>query len=486
MSGKGSSNLFSGCCGSRRGKEKKDLGKGKTSERATQLGLLEPTSSFPPLSTIDLVTHIDHSIGPKRDHPDYGVSQDELDWKKLKSMSHVERERAIIRRANYYLSTHQFPFATSEAFRRAKREAERDVEKTVTDFKRAKAEAEEAGEDVEKFLDLFEKPEQTLEFDTERINRMFPREDGEDYYRKGLGDRRARYWLQNTDEEVKIDLKTPLDDLMQRLDKNKMEHTKIYKAYNARVEEFGRSEICKRLKELLVPLFKKKNVTKILALGMGTLTPTNPRQLANRWQSQHAALEAIRSVWEEHSKSRLNLPELPIYIQDPQYSELDELIAGAGPHNLKVVNCSFGHQMGWAKVDNSTLVMDFASLFPTFELSLEIARPVAFFSGRPFEAIPNGEEPTIPWSYTLRNEKHEEILIPELGTSGAKFWKIIEEEYEEPSVLNLDGLDFGVPGGKVNDKGERIVSIGADGDTQPGFPGASVLGAKPVLYVYRH
>jgi hypothetical protein len=130
--------------------------------------------------------------------------------------------------------------------------------------------------------------------------------------------------------------------------------------------------------------------------------------------------------------------------------------------------------------------MDFASLFPTFELSLEIARPVAFFSGRPFEAIPNGEEPTIPWSYTLRNEKHEEILIPELGTSGAKFWKIIEEEYEEPSVLNLDGLDFGVPGGKVNDKGERIVSIGADGDTQPGFPGASVLGAKPVLYVYRH
>jgi hypothetical protein len=471
--------------------EKRDKGKAKTSERATQLELLEPSSSFPPLSTIDLVTHLDHSIGPKREHPDYGVSQEPLDWKKLKSMSHVERERATIRRANYYLSANQFPFATSEAFNKASREAVEDVKKTVTAFKRAKAEAEEAGEDAEKalekkFLNLFEKPKQTLEFDTERINRMFPRGPREDAYPNALRDHRARYWLQNADKKGEIDLETPLDELIQRLNENKMEDTKIYRAYNTRVEQFGTTEICKRLKDLFVPLFKEKDVTKILVLGMGTLTPISPGSLANKWQGQHAALEAIRSVWEEHSKSRLNLPELPIYIQDPQYSELDELIAGAEPHNLKVVNCSFGHQMGWVKVDNSTLVMEFVSGFPTFELSLEVARPVAFFSACLFEAISDDQEPPIPWSFTLRNENHEEILIPELGRPRAEFWKIIEQEYEPPKLLNVESLDFGVPGGEVNDRGQPVVSVGADGQTSPGRPGFSVLGAMPVLYIYRH
>lgn len=166
---------------------------------------------------------------------------------------------------------------------------------------------------------------------------------------------------------------------------------------------------------------------------MGTLTPTNSNSMANRRQGQHAALEAIRSVWEEHSKSRLNLPELPIYIQDPQYSELDELIAGAEPHNLKVVNCSFGHQMGWVKVDNSTLVVDFVSGFPTFELSLEIARPVAFFSGSPFEDSSDSDdkEPNISWSYTLENKEGEKIQIPELGILASKFDRIIKTNMSE-------------------------------------------------------
>jgi hypothetical protein len=128
----------------------------------------------------------------------------------------------------------------------------------------------------------------------------------------------------------------------------------------------------------------------MVAFGLSTLTLFS--DIRNTFwtphlHAQYAALEAIRSVWEEHSKSRLRLPDLPIYIQDPQHPELGEVIAGAEPHKLTVINCSFGHQMGWIKVDNSTLVMDFMSGFPTFEVFLEIARPVAFFSGTAFEAI---------------------------------------------------------------------------------------------------
>jgi hypothetical protein len=141
--------------------------------------------------------------------------------------------------------------------------------------------------------------------------------------------------------------------------------------------------------------------------------------------------------------------------------------------------------------------MDFMSGFPTFELSLEIARPVAFFIGTAFEAIldpkanadvdaePESKEPTIPWSYTLRNDEGQEVKIPNLGKPKAKFHSIIEKEYK-PSFLKLDNLDFGQPDKALGPNGAPTYSVGEDGQTFYGEPtGFSVLSPKPVLHTYR-
>jgi hypothetical protein len=70
---------------------------------------------------------------------------------------------------------------------------------------------------------------------------------------------------------------------------------------------------------------------------------------------------------------------------------------------MEVVNCSFGHQMGWLQVNESTLVVDIQACFPIQRLYFEITRLAAFLCGRPYKAYPKnlfGE----PWPLTISNK----------------------------------------------------------------------------------
>lgn len=112
---------------------------------------------------------------------------------------------------------------------------------------------------------------------------------------------------------------------------------KVDEVYKKNIRQFNRTQLCERVKQLVVSLFMQAKITKIVAFGLSTLTLFS--DIRNTFWTphlhvQHAALEAIRSVWEEHRPSET--AELRIFIQDPQYCELDMKVAEI--HKMEVVN----------------------------------------------------------------------------------------------------------------------------------------------------
>jgi hypothetical protein len=177
--------------------------------------------------------------------------------------------------------------------------------------------------------------------------------------------------------------------------------------FDATINRFKGTQLCKRLEVLVHDLFLRTNCNKIVAFGGFTIcAPSGPETaMAIRLQTQHAALLVIGDVWKEINNARI-----PIYIQDPQYSELDERVAAH--YGMQVVNGDVGHQMGWLKIDESTLVIDLRTCFPLIQLVFEITRPAAIFS--PVVLTPDLFDPAEPFSYTLRHNG-QEVVVPGLG-----------------------------------------------------------------------
>jgi hypothetical protein len=103
---------------------------------------------------------------------------------------------------------------------------------------------------------------------------------------------------------------------------------KVDEVYKENIKQFNRTQLCERLKQLVGPLFIQTKITKTAAFGFSTLTPFS--DIRNTFwtphlPAQHAGLEEIRSVWEEHRLSKTT--KLGIFIQDPQYCELDKQVA---------------------------------------------------------------------------------------------------------------------------------------------------------------
>jgi hypothetical protein len=103
----------------------------------------------------------------------------------------------------------------------------------------------------------------------------------------------------------------------------------------------------------------------------------------------------MRDIWKEKNP---NGGQLEIYLQDPQYSKIDDIVAAQ--HNMTVVDCRPGNQEGWLRIDDFTLIVDWVACFPVVELALEIARPDGnFFT----EIIPSFRENKF-WACTVEHE----------------------------------------------------------------------------------
>jgi len=142
---------------------------------------------------------------------------------------------------------------------------------------------------------------------------------------------------------------------------------KLADSFAKHVRIFMRSKLCRHLKMLVSKLFHAQQVNKIVAFGLGPLSlglpggPDDPGIV--RIHIQHAALLAMRDVWKE-----MHQGDLKIYVQDPQYLEMDLNILAH--HGITVVNGDIGHQMGACLLDPLTLVVDFFIMLANFAYRL--------------------------------------------------------------------------------------------------------------------
>ena len=128
-------------------------------------------------------------------------------------------------------------------------------------------------------------------------------------------------------------------------------------------------------------------------------------------QHQHIAALHIRKALSEISNEKI-----PIFLQDPAYSEEDKKVAAA--FDMEIVNGEAGHQEGWLELDEDTLVLNFRAEIILCPLAFEITRPAAFFSVRD-ESRLGAMNPKLMWytaySTTIHDRSGTEIKIPGLG-----------------------------------------------------------------------
>jgi hypothetical protein len=278
----------------------------KQSDEAQESGIDSSSTAFE-LSTLPEPA----IVGPLNPNPEFGIIQDPPKWKELESMDFAERDRLVVRRANYYLQVWLIP--DSRSFYPARRKALQEGNLSV------------------------DKPSTPLKLDLTRLNNIFPIKVS------------AR-WLLDSNNKYRSNYREKLENKSRyKIDEKSWEEmgtvAKVDDVYKENIGQFKRTQLCERLKQLIAPLFMQTTITKIVVFGLSTLIPFSDVRntfWTPRLHAQHAALEAIRSVWEEHRPSETT--EMRIFLQDLQYCELDKQVVEI--HKMEFVNCSFGHQMG--------------------------------------------------------------------------------------------------------------------------------------------
>jgi len=175
--------------------------------------------------------------------------------------------------------------------------------------------------------------------------------------------------------------------------------------------------LCARLRVVVRKFFEGKGnnrgCDKMVAFGLLTLCIDLPEKfgtpLSKQLLSEHASLPTIRDVY--YSLHPDNTGEFKIYLQDPMYSKLNELVAASD--GMEVLICSIGHQMGWVMVDESTFVVEFRACFPFYRLLLEITRPVGILTARSLEEAGELHDYNA-YFYTLE-ENGKSVVVPGVG-----------------------------------------------------------------------
>jgi hypothetical protein len=214
------------------------------------------------------------------------------------------------------------------------------------------------------------------------------------------------FWSRNTydDEDTLVSVGPEDHDLLRAI-------------YKENFNRFQASELGKRFKALVKPLFedKERTINKIVAFGGMGLAVGSPKNRAPGEpvqpfiltpHFQHSALEVMRDLWKENNADGR---KLEIYLQDPQYTSMDNILATEC--GMTIVNCRPGHQLGWLHLDKHTVVVDWIACFPVAELALEITRPAAFLSTWNYDTPQRMQD---SWACAVE-EDGQEIKCPMFG-----------------------------------------------------------------------
>ncbi|KAF7944060.1 hypothetical protein EAE96_010470 [Botrytis aclada] len=353
--------------------------------------------------------------GEKNPRPDvHGVCTTHLDYRALKSMRKEDREKLVIQRANFFYHCYPLPHAVPGAALFQLQQRRKDAAKAKLLGKK--------GSDRPKIMPL------------DIVNAKCKRSPND---------------VTNLDFQFKWPLGLPIE--------------KVQKGFQEIIAQFEETELCGRFESFFEKICKDGKFDKIVAFGTGPIAVVDagPATFRVRNQVQHASMLTIRRVWERFNPGK----RLSIYLQDPAYNK--HCVTVANEHSMRILDGDFGHQMGWLKIDESTLVMSFNLPFPLSELVSEIARPAAlYFTAAEVEDFTEFEEKneTRVFSSTLALPGGGVVDIPGLGATQPA-WPSFDKEYSEKS-LNVKGL-----------------SVGGANPTIEGCLGASHLGANPKLYI---
>ena len=312
-------------------------------------------------------------VGRLNPKPDHTVERDPIEPNFLKKLDPDTRTALIVRRANHYSQVMPPPFTFGKEYYWAKLDA---IEGKAYSMSRPTRVLEFPVEKVQ-ILSLLPSLSHSNPL-YRKLRDMFPLTPG--LLEEGYGCIEAR---QQESPTVGA----------------------LWAQFNATIAGFKSTLLYNRIKELARSTFSQVKCNKIVAFG-GYGISARPN-MAKRMQTQHAALLAIREVWKE-----TNQGDFPIYLQDPQYLAVDQEVAAK--YGMQILNGDFGHQMGWAKIDDSTLVVDLATAFPIYEIIFEIARPAAIFTPGPIDSDSTGLWVDQPYSLTLRYDG-KQIVVPDLG-----------------------------------------------------------------------
>ena len=183
-------------------------------------------------------------------------------------------------------------------------------------------------------------------------------------------------------------------------------HTQITQS----IGDFSQSTACSKLWLFLGATFHSKLVCKkIVAFGAGSLGYAREKE----WdfvngsivaaQTQHAALLSIQKKLEI-----IYSHKIPIYLQDPEYTEEDK--KAAEKFGMKILNGNFGFGEAWLQLDEWTLVFEFrcvTSFQPLYQIIFEISRPLAIFSVEKWtDPDLAHDDKWAAWSYKVVADEH--------------------------------------------------------------------------------
>ena len=312
-------------------------------------------------------------VGLLNPRPYYTVERDPIEPNILKKLDPDTRTALIVRRANYYSQIMPPPYTFGKEYNWAKSDATEGKAYSMS------------------------RPTRVLEFPVEKVQilSLLP----------SLSHSNPLYRKLRDMFPLTPDLLEERDGCIEARQQESPNVGALWAQFNATIARFKSTLLCNRIKELARSTFSQVKCNKIVAFGGYGISA--PPTMVKRMQTQHAALLAIREVWKE-----TNQGDFPIYLQDPQYLAMDQDVAAKC--GMQILNGDFSHQMGWAKIDDSTLVVDLSTVFPIYELIFEIGRPAALFTPGPIDSNSTGLWVDQPYSLTLQYDR-KEIVVPYLG-----------------------------------------------------------------------
>ncbi|KAF7893715.1 uncharacterized protein EAF02_001253 [Botrytis sinoallii] len=374
-----------------------------------------------PTPTHPVSKHLRFWQGEKNPHPDvHGLYKKRLDWRALNSMRKEDREKLVIQRANFFY--HCFPLTHS---------VPGAVWFQIFETRIKAAEAGDLGKEG-----------------SDRPERM------------PLDILNAKYERSNDDRSYFN---------YQHVEGPKLKPEQVEKGFRETIAKFEETELCRRFESFFEELCKDVKFDKIVAFGTGPIAAIDAGSSSFRVrnQVQHASMLTIRRVWERYHPGK----RLSIYLQDPAYNE--RCVEVADKYNMQIVDGDFGHQMGWLKIDKSTLVMALNCTFPVARLVSEIVRPAALYFGKAevkeFTEFKKDDGNRV-FSSPLALPGGGVVDLPGLGATQPS-WPSFETEYSE-KLLNVEGLSVGEETDPIRTK-----------PTFEGYKGFSHLGANPILYI---